>query len=124
VYGLNPKISAMVWMWKPSSLVETIENARYTEEHLSLNKGMRSTIPQHLGFVGKAPRNFSRGGSSRLPPYGNRVAPREVTTCISMAASATSHSSPTATQASPRPYRGAISRGNGSRGRNSFQTLS
>jgi hypothetical protein len=95
VYGLNPKIRAMVRMWKPSSVAEAVENARYAEEHMSLNGGMRSTIPQHPGFVGKAPRTFSRGGSSRPPPYGNRVTPREVTTCISMAVSATSHSSPT-----------------------------
>jgi hypothetical protein len=87
---------------------------------MSLNRGMRSTIPQHPGFVGKAPRTFSRGGSSRPPPYGNRVAPRANTTCISMAMSATSHSSPT-TQAGPRPSQGAASRGKGSRGRNSFK---
>jgi hypothetical protein len=100
VYGLNPKIRAMVWMWKPSSVAEAVENARYVEEHMSLNGGMRSTIPQHPGFVGKAPRNFSRGGSSRPPPYGNRVTPRAVTTGISMAVSATSHSLPT-TQTGP-----------------------
>jgi hypothetical protein len=120
VYGLNPKIRAMVRMWKPSSVVEAVENARYAEEHMSLNGGMRSTFPHHPGFVGKAPRTFSRGGSSRPPPYGNRVAPRTVATGISMAASATSHSSPT-TQAGPRPSQGATSRGRGSRGRNSFQ---
>jgi hypothetical protein len=120
VYGLNPKIRAMVRMWKPSSVAEAVENARYAEEHMSLNGGMRSTFPHHPGFVGKAPRTFSRGGSSRPPPYGNRVAPRTVATGISMAASATSHSSPT-TQAGPRPSQGAASRGRGSRGRNSFQ---
>jgi hypothetical protein len=94
VYRLNPKIRAMVRMWKPSSVAEAVENARYAEEHMILNEGMRSTIPQHPRFVGKAPRTFSRGGSSRPPPYGNRVTPREVTTGISMTASATSHSSP------------------------------
>jgi hypothetical protein len=26
VYGLNPKIRAMVWMWKPSSVAEVVEN--------------------------------------------------------------------------------------------------
>jgi hypothetical protein len=100
VYGLNPKIRAMVRMWKPSSVVEAVENARYAEENMSLNRGMRSTFPQHPRFVGKAPRTFSRGGSSRPPPYGNRVTPREVSIGISMAMSATSHSSPM-TQASP-----------------------
>jgi hypothetical protein len=29
VYGLNPKIRAMVRMWKPSSVAEAVENARY-----------------------------------------------------------------------------------------------
>jgi hypothetical protein len=82
-------------MWKLSSVAEAIENARYAEEHMSLNGGMRSTFPQHPGFVEKAPRTFSRGGSFRPPPYGNRVAPRTVATGISMAASATSYSSPT-----------------------------
>jgi hypothetical protein len=65
VYGLNPKVRAMVRMWKPSSVAEAVENERYTEEHMSLNKDMRSTFPHHPGFVGKAPRTFSRGGSSR-----------------------------------------------------------
>jgi hypothetical protein len=88
---------------------------------MSLNKGVRSTFPQHSGFVGKAPRTFSRGGSSRPPPHGNRVASRAVVIGISMAASATSHSSPT-TQAGPRPSQGEASRGRGSRGRNSFQS--
>jgi hypothetical protein len=74
----------MVWMWKPSSVAEAVENARYAEEHMSLNGGMRSTFPHHPRFVGKAPRTFSRGGSSRPPPYGNRVAPRTVVTGISM----------------------------------------
>jgi hypothetical protein len=109
----------MVCMWKPSSVAEAVENACYAEEHMSLNKGMRSTFPHHPGFVGKAPRTFSRGGSSRPPPYGNRVAPRTLATSISMAASATSYSSPT-TQACTQPSQGETSRGRGSRGRNSF----
>jgi hypothetical protein len=120
VYELNPKIRAMVRMWKPSSVAEVVENARYTEEHMSLNGGMRSAIPQHPGFMGKVPRTFTRGGSSRPPPYGNRVAPRAVTIGISMATSAASHSLPK-TQVGPRPSQGATSRGRGSRGRNSFQ---
>jgi hypothetical protein len=120
VYGLNPKIRAMVRMWKPSSVAEAVENARYVEEHMSLNGGMRSTFSHHPGLMGKAPRTFSGGGSSRPPPYNNRVAPRTIATGISMAASAASHSSPM-TQAGPRPSQGAASRGRGSRGRNSFQ---
>jgi hypothetical protein len=31
VYGLNPKIRAMVRMWKPSSVAEAVENACYME---------------------------------------------------------------------------------------------
>jgi hypothetical protein len=84
-------------MWKPLSVVEAVQNALYAEEHMSLNEGMRSTVPQHPRFVGKAPLTFSRGGSSRPPSYGNRATPREITTGISMAMSATSHSSPTMT---------------------------
>jgi hypothetical protein len=84
----------MVRMWKPSLVAEAIENEHYAEEHMNLNGGMRSTFSHHTGFVGKAPMTFSRGGSSRPPPYGNRVAPRTVATGISMAASATSRSSP------------------------------
>jgi hypothetical protein len=79
-------------MWKPSSIVEAVENAHYAEEHMSLNKGMRSTFPHHPGLVGKATGTFSKGGSSRPPPYGNRVASRIVSTGIMMVASATSHS--------------------------------
>ena len=81
-------------MWKPSSVVEAVENVHYAEEHMNLNGGMRPTIPHYPRFVGKAPRKFPRGGSSRPPPYGNRVTPRTVTIGISMAASETSCSSP------------------------------
>jgi hypothetical protein len=100
VYGLNPKIRAMVRMSKLYSVEEEVENACYAKEHMNLNGGMRSTFPHCPGFMGKAPRTFSRGGSSRPPPYGNRVTPRTVTTGISMEASAASHSSPM-TQAGP-----------------------
>jgi hypothetical protein len=119
-YGLNPKIRAMVRMWKPSSVVEYVENARYAEEHMNLTGGTRPTFPHHPRFVGKTPRTFPRGGSSRPPPYGNRVAPRTIVVGISMVASATSHSSPT-TQAGPWPSQRTTSRGRGSRGRNSFE---
>jgi hypothetical protein len=120
LYGLNPKIRAMVWMWKPSPVAEAMENAHYVEEHMNLIGGTRPTFPHRPGFVGKTPKTFPKGGGSRPPPYGNRVTPRIVTTRISMATSATSHSSPT-TQTGPRPYQGTTSRGRGSRGRNSFQ---
>jgi hypothetical protein len=105
----------MVRMWKPSSIAEVVENAHYAEEHMILNGGMRSTIPQNHGFMGKAFRNFSRGGISRPPPYRDIVAPRVVKIGISMEVSEKSHSSPTVTQASPRTSRGIISRGRGSK---------
>jgi hypothetical protein len=120
IYGLNPKIRAMVRMWKPSSVEEAVENARYVEEHMNLTGGTRSTFSHRPGFVGKTLRIFPRGGGSRPPPYGNRVVPRIVVAGISMVASATYRSSPTV-QTSPRPFRGTTSRGRGSRGRNSFQ---
>jgi hypothetical protein len=123
VYGLNPKIRAMVRMWKPSSVAEVVENACYAEEHMNLTGGTRPTFPHRPGFVGKAPRTFPRGGGSRPPPYGNRVTPRTVAAGISMAVSAASRSSPT-TQTGPRPSQGTTSRGRGSRGRNSFQRQS
>jgi hypothetical protein len=81
-------------MWKPSSVAEAVENACYAEEHMNLTGGTRPTFLHHLGFVGKAPRIFPRGGSSRPPPYGNRVPPRTVVAGISMAASVGSRSSP------------------------------
>jgi hypothetical protein len=77
-----------VRMWKPSSVAEAVENARYTEEHMNLTGGTRPTFLHRPGFVGKAPRTFPRGGGSRPPPYGNRVAPRIVAAGISMAGSA------------------------------------
>jgi hypothetical protein len=82
LHGLNPKIRAMVHIWKPLSVVEVVENAHYAEEHMRLNEGMRSTFPQHPRFMGKAPRTFSMGGSSRTPLYGNRVTPKTITTGI------------------------------------------
>jgi hypothetical protein len=41
VYGLNPKIRAMVRMWKSSSVAEAMENVRYAEEHMNLTGGTR-----------------------------------------------------------------------------------
>ena len=96
IYGLNPKIRAMVWMWKPSLVAEAVENVRYVEEHMNLTGGMRPSFPHCPGFVGKAPRKFSRGGSSRPPPYCNKAAPRTVVVGISMETSEASRSSPTA----------------------------
>jgi hypothetical protein len=123
IYGLNPRIRAMVRMWKPSSVAEAVESARYVEEHMNLTGGARSTFPHRPGFVGKTPRTFPRGGGSRPPPYGNRFAPRTVAAGISMATSAASRSTPTV-QTGPRPYQGTVSRGRGSRGRNSFRNQS
>jgi hypothetical protein len=113
VYGLNPKIRAMVRMWKPSLVAEVVENVRYVEEHMKLVGGTRPTFLRHPRFMRKVPRTFPRGGGSRPPPYGNRVAPKTVAVGISMATSAASHSSPT-TQKGPRPSQGTTSRGRGS----------
>jgi hypothetical protein len=113
----------MVRMWKPSSVVEVVENVRYVEEHMNLTGGTRPTFSHHPGFVGKALRTFPKGGGSRPPPDGNRIMPRTVATGISMAASATSSSSPMV-QTGPQPSQGTTSRGRGSRGRNSFQRQS
>jgi hypothetical protein len=84
-----------VRMWKPSSVVEAVENVHYVEENMNLTGGTRPSFPHSTGFVGKSPGTFPRGGGSRPPPYGNIVAPRIVTKGISMVASATSRSSPT-----------------------------
>jgi hypothetical protein len=102
VYGLNPKIRAMVWMWKLSSVAEAVENAHYVEEHMNLTGGMRPTFLHRPRFIGKDPRTFPRGGGSRPPPYGNRVAPRTTVAGISLAVSETSRSS-RMTQVSPQP---------------------
>jgi hypothetical protein len=100
IYGLNPRIRAMVRMWKPSLVAEAVENVCYVEEHMNLTGGARPTFPHRPGFVGKAPRTFPRGGGSRPPPYGNRFAPRLEAAGISLAASAAPRSSP-ATQTGP-----------------------
>jgi hypothetical protein len=84
-----------VRMWKPSSVAEAVESARYAEEHINLTGGTRSTFPHCSGLVGNTMRTFTRGGGSRPPPYGNRNVPRTVAAGISMAASAASRSSPT-----------------------------
>jgi hypothetical protein len=61
MYGLRPKIRAMVRMWKPSSVAEAVEQARYVEEHLDLKGEGRAIFPRQTGFMGKAPRTFPRG---------------------------------------------------------------
>jgi hypothetical protein len=109
-----------VRMWKPSSVAKAVESVCYAEEHMNLTGGARSTFLHRPGFVGKTLRTFPRGGGSRPPPYGNRVMPGIIAAGISMAASATFHSSPTV-QTGPRPFWETTSRGRGSRGRNSFR---
>jgi hypothetical protein len=95
IYGLNPKIRAMMQMWKLSSVAEAVENVCYVEEHMNLNEGTRLKFPHCPGFVGKALRTFPRGGRSRPLPYGNKITPRIVVAGISMAETVASHSSPT-----------------------------
>jgi hypothetical protein len=84
-----------VRMWKWSSVAKAMENVHYVEEHMKLTRGTRPTFLHRPGFIGKAPRTFSKGGGSRPPPYGNRVMPRTISIGISMEVSASSRSSPT-----------------------------
>jgi hypothetical protein len=62
----------MVRMWKLSSVAEVVESACYVEEHMNLTRGVISTFLHRLGFVGKDPWTFPRGGGSMPLPYGNR----------------------------------------------------
>jgi hypothetical protein len=59
VYGLNPKIRAMVQMWKPSSVAEVVENARYAEEHMNLTRGTRPDISASPWIRRKGPEDIS-----------------------------------------------------------------
>ena len=43
VFGLNPRIRAMVRMWKPPTVAEAVECARYAEEHLGIQKGFQAS---------------------------------------------------------------------------------
>jgi hypothetical protein len=113
-----------VRMWKPSSVAEAVENAHYVEEHMNLTGGTRPSFPHRPRFVGKAPRTFPRGGGSRPPPYGNRVAPRTTAVGISMAVSASISFITNDIERSTIHHREQTSRGRGSRGRNSFQRQS
>lgn len=76
VYGLNPRIRALVRMWRLSSVAKAVECALYVEEHLGIKRESWPFGPPQLGFVGKSPRNFFRGGSSRPPPHNGMFTPR------------------------------------------------
>lgn len=116
IYGLNPKIREMVHTWKPSLVAEVIGLARYFEEHLYLKHGNKTIFPQRSSFMGKAPRTFSRGGTLRPPPYGNKVVPRALIMEISMVCTAASR-----THENHGQTRAATSRDRGLRRRSSFQ---
>ena len=45
IFGLNPRIRAMVRMWKPSTMAEAVECARYAEEHLGIKRDFRPAEP-------------------------------------------------------------------------------
>ncbi len=45
IFGLNPRIRALVSMWKPSLVAEAVECGRYAEEHLGIKKDMGPTGP-------------------------------------------------------------------------------
>jgi hypothetical protein len=63
VYGLNPKIRAMVRMWKPSSVAEAVENARYAEEHMKLTGGTRLPFCIILDSLGRPLGHFLGEGA-------------------------------------------------------------
>lgn len=41
IFGLNPRIRALVNMWKPSLVAEAVGCGRYAEEHLGIQKDVR-----------------------------------------------------------------------------------
>ena len=55
IFGLNPRIRALVSMWKTSSVAEAVECGRYAEEHLGIKKDMGPTGPIQSGFPRKTP---------------------------------------------------------------------
>eukprot|EP00253_Pinus_taeda_P033151 PITA_33151 len=112
IFGLNLCIRALVSMWKPSLVAETVECGRYVEEHLGIKKDIGPAEPLQLGFPGKTPRNFFRGGSSR-PPYSNRFTPRNLGTRAPMAVNTIATES---SNTSPWTSRGTASRGRNLRG--------
>eukprot|EP00253_Pinus_taeda_P029424 PITA_29424 len=113
IFGLNPRIRALVSMWKPSSVAEAVECGRYAEEHLGIKKDIGPAGPLQSGLPGKAPRNFFRGGSSR-PPYSNRFTPN-MGTRVPMAVNTIA-----AESSNTRPWasRGTTGRGRSARGIN------
>ena len=120
IYGLNPKIRAMVWMWKPSLVAKAVEHACHVEENLDLKGGGKAIFPCQPRFMGKAPCTFLMGGNLRPSPYENRVVPRALTVGISMVTSATSPAGSRA-HTNRSHMRGETSQGRGPRGRKSFQ---
>ena len=112
IFGLNPRIRALVRMWKPSSIVEAVECGRYAEKHLGIKKDAGPAEPLQSGFSGKTPQNFVRVDSSR-PPYGNRFTPRNVGTRAPMAVNTIVAES---SNRSPWKSRGTTNRGRNSRG--------
>jgi len=114
IFGLNPRIRALVSMWKPSSVAEEVECGRYVEEHLGIKMDIGPAGPLPSGFLGKTPLNFFRGGNSR-PPYSNRFTPRYVGTRAPMVANTIAAES---SNNSPWASRGTASRGRSARGIN------
>ena len=45
VFELNPRIRAMVRMWKPPMVAEAVECACYAEEHLGIKRDFRPAEP-------------------------------------------------------------------------------
>eukprot|EP00253_Pinus_taeda_P035628 PITA_35628 len=112
IFELNPRIRALVRIWKPSSVAEAVECGRYAENHLGTKKDVEPAEPLQLGFPGKTPQNFFRGSSSR-PPYGNRFTPRNVGARAPMAVNTIATES---SNTSPWKSRGTANRGRNLRG--------
>eukprot|EP00253_Pinus_taeda_P015287 PITA_15287 len=114
IFGLNPRIRALVSMWKPSSVAEVVECGRYAEEHLGSKKDVGPAELVQSRFPRKTPQNFFTGCNSR-PPYGNRFASRNVGTRTPMAVNTIAVES---SNTSPWRSRGTANRGRNLRGSN------
>ena len=54
MYGLNYKIRAAVWMWKPSSVAMAVEYDHYAEDMSDANGGSK-LIGSNQYVIGQAP---------------------------------------------------------------------
>jgi hypothetical protein len=61
VYGLNPKIRAMVWMWKPSSVAEASRKCVLRGRTHELNRGYKIDISASPWICRKDPEDIFEG---------------------------------------------------------------